>query len=262
MVFRSFKKFAKRGLKVAGRFVKKRYFKGKGFSRPNVSRMIKDVAHLKHIVNAEKKFYEYENIGQLVAQFNGATGSGVHWVDCSPIPTQNGTDTGRIGDSIKVVSCVLKFQMFDQSAKVSPMKLRILIIRVKGATQTVGTAFGNYLQDNTWTDANIKDYSSIFNPDYRSHFDIIADKRVTVKSDQYSGQTNISDKQFNLKLSHHMRYTNGTQNVITGQLLMAVLADSGNYHATIATTSTNVPVTAALTGVNMNYNMKWYFFDN
>ncbi|WP_445772221.1 hypothetical protein, partial [Rheinheimera sp.] len=58
--WKSTRKYAKRQVAKAGKFAKKRYFKGKGYSRPKVTQMAKDINTLKHLLNVEKKTHLVE----------------------------------------------------------------------------------------------------------------------------------------------------------------------------------------------------------
>ena len=98
----AYKKFIKRVAKKAGRMIKKRYFKGKGYSRPKIGQMVKDVQFLKSIVNAEKHKQVYASTTETnyVGQVN-ANSSG-HWaLDVTPNLTQGVGTSNRIGSSIK-----------------------------------------------------------------------------------------------------------------------------------------------------------------
>lgn len=53
----AFKRYAKKQLKRGGVAAKKRYFKGKGYAKPKLGQMFKDVQKLKHLLNVEKKVF-------------------------------------------------------------------------------------------------------------------------------------------------------------------------------------------------------------
>ena len=62
MVKSNFRRMARK----VGRVVKRRYFKGKGYSKPKLSRMAKDLAVVKQMVNAEKEIYTQTIVSQNV----------------------------------------------------------------------------------------------------------------------------------------------------------------------------------------------------
>ena len=63
------KKYVRKGLRNAGRVVKRRYFKGKGYNNPKVNQMAKDIMFLKNTINAEKKvhlqYLQNASVGQI-----------------------------------------------------------------------------------------------------------------------------------------------------------------------------------------------------
>lgn len=58
--WKSTRKYVKRTAAKAGRFAKKRYFKGKGYSKPKITQMASDINKLKHLLNVEKKTHIVE----------------------------------------------------------------------------------------------------------------------------------------------------------------------------------------------------------
>ncbi|WP_445779358.1 hypothetical protein, partial [Shewanella sp.] len=58
--WKSTRKYAKRQVARAGKFAKKRYFKGKGYRKPKITQIISDVNKLKHLLNVEKKTHLVE----------------------------------------------------------------------------------------------------------------------------------------------------------------------------------------------------------
>jgi len=89
-------------LKKASRAVKKqlknRYFNKNGAL--SSSRIFKDVAKLKMMINAEKKRYEISVNGVAFAQLNG-NAAGLYALDITPIPAVGSNFNQRSGSSIK-----------------------------------------------------------------------------------------------------------------------------------------------------------------
>jgi hypothetical protein len=252
-------KYVKKQVSRAKKYVKKRYTT-KG--NLNLSQITKDVLFLKSVINAEKKEYYVSANALTVGQFNGATTSGVYTADITPIPAQTSLENGRTGDSIKVCSAVFKFQFYQQSATSSTIKFRIVMLEILGQIQVASTSIYNFLQDNTWTNASIQDYSSNWDSDYRTQFRIVFDRKYTMPPDNFSAETSVKDIQINLKLNHHCRFDNGSTNIKNGQYMMFILCDSGNCSTSVATTATNVPITVINSGLKFNYGLKYFYYDN
>lgn len=245
--------------KKAKKAIKKRYFKGKGYSRPNVGTMVKDIKLLKSIMNSEKKNYITTLQAYPVGQLNINNG-GYFGQDITPIPAQGTTDITRNGDSIKLCSAYIKFQFWDMTSTQQSMRVKIILLRVMGAPQTASTVVSQFLKPNPMvTGGTIYDFNSSTNPDFFGQYKIIKIKTFKTQ-DNYSSQVAIRDITIPLKFNHHIRFTNNTTTVSDGQLMCIVLTDSGNI-GTISTV-TGAPVLAASSGLNMNFNMTFYYYDN
>lgn len=255
--------------KVRGAAIK-RYFK-KGYN-PKINQIVKDVAMLRGMVNSEKKRNTIATGGQVVAQLNGATGQGLFITDITPTPSEGTTSTSRTGNSIKLHSSFQRFQFYHQSATTQPINFQILILQVKGPPVSNLTTFVNNIYtlnpfvSNAGAPA-IVDYNSSFNPDFFGQYRILRRKKFRLSPDQFTGQQMIKNVNLPMKYNrgkgHHIRYALDNNTVPSdGQILMIVLADSGNMSSTTASTLSNVPVSAINTGLIMDYNIVHYFYDN
>lgn len=265
----AFKKYLKRQAKRAGRALKRRYFKGKGYGNPKIGQMVKDVAVLKRMVNAEKKRFQITALSQPMGQVFGAVGQGMYIQDVTPIPAQGTTSITRTGNSIKLHSTFYKLQFFQMGSAVSPMKGEVLWIKVTGAyTSTPATFVSNMFQLNPFVlnagSPVIIDYNSDYNPDYFRTFKVIRRKPLYFPADPYSTNQQIKTINVGCKYkNHHVRYTaDGSTTPSAGQILMIIRFDNGNMSTTTASTLTNVVQTAANTGVYMNMNCYHYYYDN
>lgn len=246
---------AKTFKRIRGKAIK-RYFK-KGY-KPKVRRIMKDVATLKKMVNAEKKYFSITATAAKVGQCSVNT-NGYYVADITPTPAQGTTDITRTGDSIKICSCYIKGQVYQQSNILSNIWLNIYIIKVLGAPQTVSTSIQNFFEVSPWS--GLIDYNSQTNPDYFGQFKIVKRKRMRVDLTNYSSATTIKTFQIPLRMQHHVRFSANSTTVSNGQLILFITADSGNT-STTASTLTNIPVTAGSSGLNLNYDMNWYYYDN
>lgn len=258
-------KFVKRIAKKAGSAIKKRYFKGKGYSKPKLVQMAKDVMLLKKMVNAEKKRFVISSVSQAFGQVN-ANANGYYALDITPTPSQGTTSITRNGNSIRLHSSYLQFQFAQQSSANQPIKGEILLFRVNGDNvSNVSTWLNSYFNANPFiTGANIIDYNSTTNPDFYKTGTIIRRKKFTMAVDQISGQLMLTTVKVGMKYkSHHVRYqADGNQVPSYGQIFMMIRVDSGNSSTTTASTLGGIYVPQTNTGLQVSHNITHYFYDN
>lgn len=263
-----FKRVARRVVRKAGALAKKRYFTGKGFGKPKIGQMVRDVQMLKTLVNAEKKRLNINDSGstQQIGQVVG-NASGHYLVDLTPNPSQGTGYNQRTGNSIKWSSSYFDLQFRQQANAVSPIRGRIYLVQVKGTPYgTVSNVMGQFIAANTFIgDQTIYDWYSQRNPDYFQDFRVIRTKTFKVQMDQYSGQSMITSVRFGMKLKNfHVRWSLDTATVSQGQIFMLIVLDNGNASGATVNTSTsnNVANTAVNTGVYYAYNIQHYYIDN
>lgn len=258
------KKVAKRVAKKAGRAMKRRYVTktGKGL---RMGQIVKDVAYLKSVLNPEKKLYSITNtdgaVGQCVGNNNG------YWVqDITPLPSQGTTSSTRNGNSIKLHSSYLKFQLQAQSSSNgTPIKFRVMVIKVIGEPQVISSAPGEMFKNNSFvTGGSIIDYNSDRREDTFKRFVILRSRNVYLRPNYHTSQLSIATFGMGLKYkSHHIKFTtDGNQTIADGQIFLLILADNGN--ASLSTTSTlaGTASTAVATGANLQFDINHYFYDN
>lgn len=261
--------FLRRQVGRAGSAVKGRYFAGKGFTRPKLNVMVRDVARAKtaynlvntaRLLNVEKKRSLITATSQIIGQLNANNGD-QYMADMTPVPAQGVGYNQHTGSSIKIVSCHMTMQFWSQSAYNHSTKLILEIFKIRGASQVPATFTSDYFTPNPSLSVSIIDYESNKDPDYFGQARLLIRKKFSVPAPQFAGE--IMQRQVNIgrkKLSHHIRYDQNTTTIDDGQLIMVIRADSGNS-GTISTV-TGAPVLAANTGLNFNYNMLWYYVDN
>lgn len=258
------KKYAKRAAKKVGRVVKKRYFKGKGYSRPNLSSMVRDLALVKRSLNVEKKYIissvtANTDVGQVNA--NNTT-AGQQIFDITPAITQGVGYNQMTGNSVKMVSMALFGQVKQQSATRHPMRLKITLFSVTGTPQNVVT-----IRDNAWLYetnpiSTCVDYNSQRNINTFKDYKIIATKYVYLMPDPVSGELIIKDFKFLMKMNHHLKWRDNTTSLTNGQLALCVTSDSGNSSTTTASTLSSIPILATNTGATIQFYTKIYYVDN
>jgi hypothetical protein len=247
-----------------GRAIKKRYTKKgtlyKGLSL-NTSQIYKDVARLKTMVNSEKKFVEVPYSELTVGQCN-VNVAGYIFTDISPVPNEGITQQTRNGASIKLNSTILRMQFRQMINLHTAMRIKILVIRVN--KQVVPITFAT-MTTIFKADAisNVIDYNSIRNPDYFGDYSILATRHVTIPADNYNGMTNrFRDLQMNLRTQFHVRYAGDTNTVTNNQILLLMLADTGNLNTTTASTLTKIANTVANSGAFVDMFITQYYYDN
>jgi hypothetical protein len=251
-----FKKTVRRAIRSAGRSLKRRYFKGKGFSRPKIAQMAKDVYRLKSMVNAEKKRAESGQADVNVALQNGA-GPGYLLAPVLPTISQGLGSSQRTGNSIKVVSFMLRGRMKQQTSINTPIRVRMYLLRAKGVQPTItGTMAApapvtdlavtrTFIENDIFT--GYPSYNSNRNPDTFTDWIVQSKKVVYLKGDDVTGQTQITDFSIIKKCNFHVRY-NSSGAAEEGNLFLLVVADSGD--------------TSTSTGAKLDLYMRTFYYDN
>jgi len=231
--------------------------------RLSSTRLIKDVAMLKRMINAEKKETSELTYTFNVAQVNGNS-NGYKTYDVTPIISQGITGQTRNGNSLKIHSMVFKGQMLQQTGNHHQGKVRVEFFMNKATpfAPWSDTDLPNIY--NPYTITGLYDTNSTRSTDTYKNWVKIASKTLVIKQDNYSGVQGWKDFVIPLRFkSYHIKYDdNNTNAVRNGQLIMVVLADSGNSSSTVSSSVTNIPVTAISTGFTMNMTQKSWYYDN
>lgn len=252
-------------------YQKKKSGKGKSKSYnkrvPSVAQLQKQINLMKYSAQPEKKTFLYYTqhtpVGQVVANASG------HFIaEITPLVPQNSTSTGRIGNTIKCVSAYMRFQIYQQSACLSPMRLKIQVIRVVGST--FGSLSGvpaQLLDANPFISggSNIYDYNCSRNIDFIKNYKILKTAYVYLKPDNFGSQVMIVNKKIGLKIPSDCQNVSfsadGSTALGSGQFLLFVTADSGNWSTTTASTLTGIAQLATNTGALMSSNIIFYYTD-
>lgn len=257
----AWKRYAKRVARKVGRAIKRRYYRG---GKVNVKRIARDVTFLKSVLNPEKKRFLINNTSNTpVGQVNGNS-SGHLIFDVTPTPAVGIGYQQRNGASIRVHSAYFQFQLYDQTATSAPVRVKMMLFSVKGTPQTPANIPAQLLTPTPFvTGASVYDYNSAYNPDFMKQYKMIKCWKRTLEPDQVSGQRIIKDITVPLKFrNRHIRFNADSQQISDGQMILLVVLDNGNMSATTASTLTNIPQTAVNTGLSVNYNLLYYYYDN
>jgi hypothetical protein len=257
-------------VKKVSRAVKKRYFKGKGFSKPKLLQMYNDIQRVRKIVNSEKKQFTLSNTAGTYRSVGAVNGnaSGADVFACQPYPSQGTGDSNRTGDSIKVVSGVIDLRFIQQGSTINDTELSIELWYTAKPQTDMSSNFMKllYMNDPTFGGSGIVTLSSHINQDYRPLFRKLAQRRLTVKADQLTGARDITNLRipisFNKGYGMHLTYIEGSAASSVGQFALIVRANRGNQHNATTSTLAGAIDTAPDTGINYAYNITWYYYDN
>ncbi len=261
---RIFKKVMRKGK----RYAKKRYMrKGAGYKTGiRFNKLIQDVRLIKGALNTEKKYAEKQEVF-TVGQVN-ANASAHHALNLLPNIGNGTAGVGqRVGNSIKITGVSVKFQVIAQSAefRVAEGKFRFIIFEDKDNVRSSINGLAEMYDNNQIT--GLLDYNSERNLAAFKNFRIYCNKTFKIPdgNDAVGGNTlqpTFFSRHFALKMNHHVKYDNGTNDQISGRLHYAVICDHGNTSTTIVSTNENIPVTQINSGYKMNLVIRTWYVDN
>lgn len=257
------KKYARKVARKVGKAVKGRYFKGKGYSKPRIANMVRDINTLKSMVNAEKKRNTVSSINNNVGQVS-VNASGHYIVDVTPNPTQGTGYNNKTGNSIKWHSSHYDFQIYGQSANVSGIKLKFEWVKVIGLPySSLNDIFGKYIVPNPFiTGGTIYDVTSSRDPDYFKNFQVVKRTYATLRPDVITGDIPVKQFSVGFKLrNHHVRNNDNDPTLSMGQIFLIVTADRGNWGASNSTCA-GLSNTLANSGAFMSWERTDYYYDN
>lgn len=234
----SFRRIAKK----VGRTVKKRYFKGKGYTNPKIGRMAKDLAIVKSMVNAEKEIYTAltltaQNVDVTTPYFQPITN------------VAEGTAHGqRDGETIKLHGFRWNSRFSQQNSVTNPLFVKMWMVKYigpRGSTPAVSTFLkpdfdGNY---STMSERNEDHYSS---------YVVISKTGLKrIPTDSVSGQTQfcLSKQYGKFKRGAHQRYSGAAgTTLLTDQIYILIVTSGGD--------------TATSTGAKVDSQLLISFYDN
>lgn len=255
-------------LKRASRYVKKegkkRYINSSG--RIATGKIMKDVAWLKSVLNPEKKKWQQNVTDASVGQCD-INASGWYAIDITPAPAQGTTSITRNGNSIRVHSAYIKYQLQNQSLTAGAgAKLRMMVIKVVGQPRTTMSDCVTTMFDaNSFvTGGSIIDYFSDRNEEAFKQFQIIRSKNIRIAPNNHNNQRALVTGGFGVKFkNHHVKFVaDGLSTVQDGQYFLLVLADNGNRATVTPSTLAGTSETAVLTGQALQLDITQWFYDN
>ena len=243
----TFKKYTKKFSRYAKKEARKRYQTKTGGLR--INQVVKDVATLKKMINAEKQNVESSNSTTYpLAQYNGVSTAGLQSLNIMPTVSQGFSEDQRKGDSLKICSWVLKLQVFNNGADtISGQNYTFYLLRQPINPQS-GVA-ASFLETNPFS--GVLDYHS--NRDYQHYKDYIV--MGTVKGKLVANTTGSATQGFKTnvhtlarKQEFHIRYDKGTTDILNNNITLLAVSSDGDR-------STD-------NKIFFKYSFKTFFYDN
>lgn len=243
-------KYIKKASRFAKKKTKERYQTKTGGVR--INQVLKDVAALKKMINAEKQNAETRVTTEFdLAQFN-ATSGGWRAIDILPTISQGFGEDNRKGDSLKIASWVLQLQVYNNGAlSLTDYEYKFLV--VTQPTNPVGlTGAGNIVSNmfepNSFS--GIQDYYSNRNYQHYKDFKILGIVKGKLRAQDNSTSNSSTSKQHTLarKADFHIRYDKGTNTPLNNPITLIALCDDGDRNTT--------------NKMFFKYSMKVFYYDN
>lgn len=241
------KKYVKKQGKRAYKAAKARYVTKGG---PNVANIYKDVMMLKALVNVEKKRSDNTSTGAIgFGQTAGVGVTGAFSQQINPTIAQGLTGATRTGNSVKLVSGCLDMY-FNQSVNtINQVKIRWILVCRPDSSLIIASssALTNVYEINPFS--AVIDYHSNRDPEFFSQYKMIKTGTVTLQQDQLAGGIAYAQVKIPMKFNHHLKYnTDASTTSVKNQFYLFATCDQGDA--------------VALSGAQIQYNMRWYFTDN
>jgi len=221
-----FRRGIRKVARTAGRALKKRYVSPRGGLK--MSRIAKDVAIMKTMINSEKEMYNQNISGDV------SPTSPYGPVAIANIP--EGTAHGqRDGDSVKLHAYQWDIRALSQTSAVAPRYIHVYLVKYigpRGTAPAISTFF------RTDMDGNYSTYSKR-EPDHYTSYQVICRKNIYIPADTVSGVQMYRQVKLygRFKGKTHQRY-NGTAAtaLITDQMYVIAVSSDGTIGTSTATT--------------------------
>uniref|UniRef100_UPI0040470C31 hypothetical protein n=4 Tax=Pseudomonadati TaxID=3379134 RepID=UPI0040470C31 len=291
--WKSTRKYAKRTVAKAGKFAKKRYFKGKGYSRPKITAMVSDINKLKHLLNVEKKIFLREERTPIVmgltmentkttssiegegiyAQRDNVLYSGAYCnTNIIGTPTRGTGDGQLIGDRAKIVSYHMDYRVksvrgsdyTNVSWEKARTKVRLYLVLIPRGDQVLTDGITSQNQQETMLMRFFE--PSVFdttydgtrrNIAYMKDFKVLAQKTITFNHNELNDEGSVNT-----------RFDGIYEGKFGGKCNHHIRYD-GNFLLKNRIAMIAIPDTGLLTGdssahnhFTLEYSSKFYYVDN
>jgi len=260
--------YVKKFLRKGKRYAKRRYLrKGAGYKTGvRFNKLVQDIRLIKGALNTEKKYCEKQD-SFTGGQVNG-NASAHHALNLLPSIGNGTSGVGqRVGNSIKITGISVKFQCIamDDNFRVSEGKFRFIIYEDKDNVRTSIAGLEEMYDNNQIT--GLLDYNSERNLATFKNFRIMCNKTFRIPNGNETGnaqyhQPTFFSRHFALKMNHHVKYDNTSNDQLSGRLHYAIIFDHGNTSTTVASTNTNIPVTQIDSAYKFNLVIRSWYVDN
>lgn len=247
---------------------KKAPYKKRSMSIAKLTRQVKNLSRnykpeLKELGMTNGNLATY--VGQVAGNLPGYFSS-----DITPIPGQASSVSGRIGSKIALKRLEATFQFIAQGNLNTPINIKIGFIRVKGiplGTTTVVNDVWNvnpFIYTSLGANAGIVDYNSAVDHDFRRNFQFIGFRKIRFYMENYAAGVGVKTVKMNMRFKTPLtvNYDGNTNNIASGQIVLVILTDAGNYSATVASTNTGIPIQTVSSALQFNYQLLHYYFDD
>jgi len=217
-----------------------------------MSRIVKDLAMLKHLVNIEKKRIDVtQSTAVAFAQSNTTGVSGAYSALLSPKPDEGVAQGQRIGQSIKLVSGCLDMQITQQANTLNALKVKYWLVKRADNSSNYSSALSisQFFEANPFS--GVVDYYSARDPEFFTAFKVVKTGTMVLPQDQITTGTAIKQIKVPLTFNDHLKFpTDLVGNTTKNQFYLFVTCSGGDI------------APAILSGATIVYNMRWYYTDN
>lgn len=235
---------------AAGRALKPYTDKKKQRGYKNRMRLYSEVAALKKMVNAEKKNSETAVTTTYKMAQNFGAASGARILSVMPTISQGSSEDQRNGDSLKVCSLCMQFEVRSNSFNtLQSTRYKFYLVRQPiNPTATDATALAEFLEPNTFS--GVIDYNSNRNYQHMRDWVVVGTASGIIKQNTNDSLNQIQQQQKKIarKTEFHVRFDKGTNSILQNNLRLIAVADAGDWNGT--------------NYIEFQYSCKVYYYDN
>lgn len=261
--------------KALGKVMRKRYI-NKPTGALKLGQVIRDVAMVKKMVNAEKKHFGPTTYIEPVSTTNiftvgltNGAGEGMQMINITPQIIKGDNRDNRNGNSVKLVSGFVHINLAGQSAQANNSKLVFEIWQTKfklyGLTPTPGVMGSDLFTQDPITGR----YSSNCgrNPNFFKNFRLIRRQIVYTPQDNAGTSNFVRQVSLPFKLKQHLRWDDSNVGAAwtNTEYFLIVRSNNGNASPTLISSTSNAALglnTAVNTGFQFQLYSDYYYYDN
>lgn len=235
----------------------------------SVAKLKRQVSKIARNFKPEQKEYATSNasstvtIGQVEANLQG-----YYAYDVTPTPNQGPGMGNRIGTTINLKRVQASIQLIAQSAVTQPISIKFMWVAVKGIPQLPGNIVVDMFKANPFimnsgVNAGVIDYNSLRHSEVSSNYKVVRTKIVHLPIEQFQSATMVKNFSLNLffRTPHKITFDGNTNNVASGSICLFAFASAGNKSTGSNSTLTGIPQQAFNTGVIINTNFIFHYYD-